>query len=381
MSDNKPIHIVITTINVPNVVRCIEQNAREHKRLECVKVWIVGDLKTPEEVAGLADEMTKCGLETVYLDLAGQQKLAGEIGPFYGRLPLNNECRRNIGYLAALRDGCQVLLAMDDDNFPDKGDFLGCHLGTGRVWTDPVITEVSGFHNICSYLRLNPQRVIFPRGFPFKLRSQVNRSARQIAPSGARIGVTAGLWLREPDIDAITWLNGGVEAMEYMGPSIEVLSQDTWTPINTQNTSVVRELIPAFICVPMGWSVPGGKIQRYGDIWGGYFLQALAQGTDYHVAFGAPVVEHRRNPHEYLDDLRGEYWGIMLTDWLVGHLRNSFRPSKSRMTDRVDELASFLVDEARPMLPAWCPPEVAEFMDWTSGNLRYWAEACRRVDG
>ena len=55
-----------------------------------------------------------------------------------------------------------------------------------------------------------------------------------------------------------------------------------------QNTSVVRELIPASIFVTMACPVPGGVLDRYGDIWGGYFLLALMQNTNYHAAFGRP---------------------------------------------------------------------------------------------
>ncbi len=142
-----------------------------------------------------------------------------------------------------------------------------------------------------------------------------------------------------------------------------VLDQPTWSPVNTQNTSVVRELIPAFVFVTMAWAVPGGKLDRYGDIWGGYFLIALMQGTNHHVAFGRPLVDHRRNPHNYVDDLRYEFWGMILTDWLLDILRSSFKPTSSKMTDRVLELAEFLDAEAVKRLPAWCPPEITQLLE------------------
>ena len=145
-----------------------------------------------------------------------------------------------------------------------------------------------------------------------------------------------------------------------------MLDSSTWSPINTQNTSVVRELIPAFVFVTMACPVPGGKLDRYGDIWGGYFLLALMQDTRHLVAFGRPLVEHRRNPHNYVDDLRYEFWGMILTDWLLEILRNSFRPTSEMMTERVLELAEFLQAEAVGRLPAWCPPEIAGFVHSTA---------------
>jgi hypothetical protein len=149
--------------------------------------------------------------------------------------------------------------------------------------------------------------------------------------------------------------------------------------VNTQNTSVMRELIPAFVFVTMAWPVPGGKLDRYGDIWGGYFLLALMQGTNYHVAFGRPLVEHRRNPHNYIDDLRYEFWGMILTDWLLKLLRTSFKPSCKCMTERVLELAEFLQADAVSQLPAWCPVEVREFLVSTAANLRQWSAACQQI--
>jgi len=157
------------------------------------------------------------------------------------------------------------------------------------------------------------------------------------------------------------------------------LDQSTWTPINTQNTSVVRALVPAYLCVPMGWDVPGGKIQRYGDIWGGYFLQALMQGTEYNVAFGEPIAEHRRNPHDYLDDLRGEYWGLLLTDWLLNLLKNEFRPKSSSIFERLYELSEFLKKITQDKLPAWCPAQVRDFLLHTATTLELWSDSCRKV--
>ena len=116
---------------------------------------------------------------------------------------------------------------------------------------------------------------------------------------------------------------------------------------------------------------------KIGDIWGGYFLQALMRGTEYHVAFGRPIVDHRRNPHDYVDDLRSEYWGMILTDWLVEKLRSGFFPKDKEMIGRVEELADFIRSEAYHDIPIWCPHEVKDFLLWTEDNLRTWTKACQ----
>jgi hypothetical protein len=373
----KPYHIVFTTIYHPAVLEDLYNNLSKYGHLETVKIWVVGDKKTPDSCRKLVETFRNKGMETVYLDIASQDNWGKRCADFYNRLPYNNETRRNIGYLHALEGGCELLISIDDDNFPTEDDLIGYHRQTGKRWFEKLISETSGFHNICEYLETEPNRQIFPRGYPFRLRGLPNHLQNISTEKTVTIGVTAGLWLSDPDVDATTWINGKIVGTRYLGKAVQVLDQSTWTPINTQNTSIVRELIPAYLCIPMGWSVPGGSIQRYGDIWGGYFLQALMKGTDYHVAFGRPIVNHRRNPHDYVDDLRYEYWGMILTDWLLDKLRREFHPQSDIITNRVDQLADFINQQTIPELPNWCPKEIGDFFSWTAGNLKTWSTACR----
>jgi hypothetical protein len=373
----KPYHLVFTTINQPLVLNSLYENVSRYGHLETVKIWVIGDRKTPDSCRFLSESISARGLEICYLDIAQQDDWGRQCPSFYSRIPYNNETRRNIGYLCALADQCRIMISIDDDNYPIDDDFIGQHAVTGQIWDGQLLSEETGFHNVCEYLELNPSRQIYPRGYPFRMRGLVNRPQLVVPDRQVRIGVTAGLWLKDPDIDATTWLNGAVSVQGYTGDPLQVLSPLTWMPINTQNTSIVRELIPAFLCIPMGWPVPGGTIQRYGDIWGGFFLQAIMQGTEYVAAFGLPLVEHRRNPHDYIDDLRYEFWGLVLTDWLLAFLRSNFSPVSDDIADRVDELAVFLENQAIPALPEWCPPEVQAFFHWTAGNLKSWSEACR----
>ena len=373
--NHKPIHIVFTTIFVPHLLSDLRANLERFGHLERVKVWVVGDLKTPVQAARLCADINANGLEVCFLDVAAQNAWGARVPEFYARLPFNNETRRNIGYLCALEAGCEILICLDDDNFPGDDDFIGGHMNTGTIWNGPKISETSGFHNVCEHLTIVPPRPIYPRGFPFHLRGTPNAPLVRAPQATAKIGVTAGLWLQEPDVDATTWLNGKITATAFTGAHATVLEHDTWTPLNTQNTSVARALIPAFLCVPMGYAVPGGVIQRYGDIWGGYFLQAVLKNTPYYVSFGRPLVEHRRNPHNYVDDLRFEFWGLILTDWLLQRLKNSFAPQASEIIERVGELAEFLHDSVAE-LPAWAPEPVQDFVRETAFNLAAWSAAC-----
>jgi len=378
---SRPDHIVITSIAAPPLLGELRDHLARFDRLNEVTVWFVADHKTPAAAATLCDAMHDAGLDVRYLDIAAQDAWGREhAGDFYPRLPYNNESRRNIGYLRALADGCERLIVMDDDNFPTDEDLIDGHRAVGAAIDEPIVNEPAGYHNVCESLVIDPARPIFPRGFPFRRRGLANTNQTTQAPPGARVGVNAGLWLGEPDIDATTWLNGAVRSVGYRGRGRLVLDQRTWSPINTQNTAVARELIPAFCCIPMGATLPGGRVERYGDIWAGYFLQAVLTGTPWHVAFGRPLVDHRRNPHDYLADLRHEYWGMLLTDWLLDQLRERFTPTAGSIVDRVRELSEF-IERAADDLPRDYPDEVAAFVRDTAQTQRCWAAACEQLDG
>jgi hypothetical protein len=105
------------------------------------------------------------------------------------------------------------------------------------------------------------------------------------------------------------------------------------------------------------------------------------RGTPYYTSFGRPLVEHRRNPHNYVDDLRYEYWGMILTDWITDLLRTEYKPSSAVVGERVLELGDFLQGTACRQMPGWCPPEVKQFLLSTAGSLTQWAEVCRIIEG
>lgn len=375
----KPNHIVLTTINKPDVLQELWTNLSVHGHLDKTVCWVVGDIKTPSSCQEICQKVTSDGLETHYFSMAKQDQWGKKFPEFYKTIPYNNETRRNIGYLKALENDCERLISIDDDNYPTNQDFIGYHKQTGKHWNQDLISDESGYFNICELLEIDPERLIFPRGFPFKLRGKKNKAFLKPSNNCTLIGVTAGLWLKEPDVDATTWLNGKVESIGYSGPEKTVLDQNTWTPINTQNTSIAVELIPAFLCIPMGHNLPGGQIERYGDIWGGYFLQALIKNTPYHVSFGFPLVEHRRNPHDYLNDLRHEYWGMMLTDWMLSKIKNKFDPNCKNISERVIELAIFIKEITSGDLPDWFPPSVKTYLLQTADTMHAWALVCQKI--
>src|SRR6266567_3477161 len=155
-------HIVLTTIFVPDLLGELLSNLTRHGQLEATTVWVVGDRKTPAATPELCAKLRDSGLDVRYLDIAEQDRWGAHFPAFYGRIPYNNETRRNLGYLRALEDGCQRLISIDDDNWPTEDDFVGGHCGTGMSWAGPFLSEPTGYHNVCEHLSFDVKRPIYP---------------------------------------------------------------------------------------------------------------------------------------------------------------------------------------------------------------------------
>ncbi len=382
MMGNRANHIVLTTINIPDVLHSVVNNLKKFDRLGTVKCWVVGDRKTPPACADFINELKTTGLDVEFLSIEYQDEWGKVYPVFYNLIPYNNDARRIIGYLHALKENCERLIVLDDDNYLiDDVDFIGHHSTTGKTHDGELLRSPNGFFNICEDLIMNKQYKVYPRGYPFELRGVSNNFEFFEKNDDKIIGVTAGLWLDAPDVDATMWLNNGkVKGIAYVGRDVTVLSDDTWTPINTQNTSVCRDLIPAFISIPMGFKLANNMIfHRYGDIWGGYIIQAVMKGTRHHVNFGQPLVDHRRNPHNFIQDLSQELWGIMLNDWFIYMIKNVFKSKSNNIIFRMREMADFISTECVTQLPDWAPKDFNMFFKRTANVIRYYVDTCEII--
>jgi len=372
-------HIVVTTIFVPYVLKNIYDNLNKYGHLDSTFIWVISDKKTPKESKYFCESFIKNGLNIKYLDI-DEQDLWGKKYPyFYSIIPYNNETRRNIGYLCALEQGCEILISIDDDNYPTNDDFIGLHEKTGQNHNGDLVFSNIGFYNICDNLKMSHNKNVYSRGFPFKLRGVETPIKIYKTTTNSKIGVTTGLWTKSPDVDAITWLNGCVESLEYFPSKNIILDHKTWCTINTQNTSVIRELVPAFFCIPMGYSSNGVTIERYGDILAGYFLQLVMEHTDFYVNIGRPIVEHRRNSHNYINDLRIEYWGMMIVDWVIDILKNDINIKSTNIYDIMIEISDYIYMIATNTPPEWVPLEIINFLKNISKAIKEWIKICQKI--
>ncbi len=375
--------IVVTTIFEPAWLAGYLDNLRRHGHEASVTLRIICDRKTPATVYAAAEQARRQGFQVDCPTLDEQVAYLRRLGVADDFIPWNTDNRRNIGFLRAWESGAEVLVSIDDDNYCRADcDFVGEHHVVGRKAGELAGQRLAGdaaWFNICSLLQGGHRDAIYPRGFPYRARPQPGAVATSAAGGVAprRIAINAGLWLDDPDVDAISRLaqRPRITAADDAGV---LLAPETWSPVNTQNTALVRDAIPAYYYVRMGYPLQGLKIDRFGDILSGYFVQACAKHLGDLLRVGGPVADHRRTPHNLLKDLYHELAGIALIEDLLPWLQalklegGDYASAYAALADALDAQAErftgFVWDEGG-----------REFLRETAGCMRAWLGVMRRL--
>lgn len=361
--------IVVTTIFEPLFLDGYVANLRRFGR-EDVDIIVIIDRKTP---ASVAERCAHYGLLCPTLD--EQEAFLARFPSMASRIPYDSDNRRNIGFLMALDRGAELLISIDDDNYClDDVDFVGEHLAAGTTIETPETECDDGWLNICSLLDSSTNDEIFPRGFPYFARRH-RRTVAEKAATPARVAINVGLWLSDPDVDAMTRLVQAPHIASAKNRSLR-LGRDTWTPINTQNTAVIRDAVAAYYYVRMGFSLGGLRIDRYGDILSGYLIQKCVKTVGEAIRIGSPIADHRRTPHNLFKDLYHELAGMVLLEDLLPWF-TELKISGGSYAEMYAAVADALEEKSGSMRGFVWDEGGRDFLVDTAANMRAWLEAVR----
>ena len=369
--------LVLTTINDPALLDGYYANFEAYDRLGQIRIIVIPDRKTPPAAYERCASLRRRGMEIVCPTIEEQETYLRRIGLPYGLIPYNSANRRNIGYLLALEAGADFLVSIDDDNYcTAEEDFFQAHSVVCEGPADAEAVESSsGWFNLCDLMRIEPPSPVYPRGFPYFARHKEPEIKERKVQTTIRMN--AGLWLQEPDLDGITWLVAPVRAKQFSGRS-RVLGDQTWSPINTQNTALHRDVIPSYYFIRMGYPLAGLPIDRYGDIFSGYFSQACVRHMGHAIRAGTPVAEHRRNSHNYLKDALNEFACIVVLEDLLPWL-HELRLEGSTYCQAYETL-SHLVEEAVSTFTGQIWTDATRGYFHSMGFcMREWIKVCRRL--
>jgi hypothetical protein len=295
--------LVTTTVNVPTNLREWANGLGMTDHL-----IVVGDVQTPHTEVGrlLTSIEADTGVQCAYVHPGVQTPWETERVVGYRSIQ-----RRNLGYLEALRLDADVVITVDDDNFP----MSWIDPTNAESWINeitPMLTAPSGPHQLLrsSHGWYNPGQLCVPtvthRGYPIGRRAGM--SAETTVPSeDGRVGVFAALWLGDPDVDAIERIANNTTVSDVTGDV--TLHPDTWAPFNSQATAIRADLLPACYLWP--------EVGRYDDIWASYVARTVMCHTGDLVRYGYPLVEQRRNEHDLVTDLERELLGMRHTPELI----------------------------------------------------------------
>jgi hypothetical protein len=373
--DKAKICVVVTTINTGEFLDGYCAQADADGVRDRLRVVVIPDRKTSAELYRKCAQLTEHGFDVHCPALADQENYLKKLGKFAPLVPYNSDNRRNIGFLMALEWDCEVLLSIDDDNYCIGQTYDTVAQVCGSSVTLPAVYSSNQWFNICELLETEPNYRVYPRGFPYHKRHK--EAELTFKEETGTVRLNAGLWLQDPDLDAITWLAAPVRACKFRGESV-LLGENVWSPINTQNTALQRDLIVAYYFVRMGYPLAGMPIDRYGDIFSGFLVQACINHMGHRVRIGTPVADHRRNSHNYMRDLAGELACIFVLEDLLEWLPNAslqgttYFEAYLSLADAIDEQVE------RFNGSIWTEATRGYFHQMTY-CMRQWTDACRLV--
>lgn len=284
-----------STAKYGNVVTTIQNPTKALLKLTLLalekgeKLFVIGDKKTPTEfnLPG-----------AVYFGPSEQELLEYKV---VSNLPWNSYTRKMIGYLEAVKQGCEYIRETDDDNFPLESYFID--------FPESIVCRYPEFSDSW----INPYRYfsdeyIWPRGYPIELivkdrENHHSGSAKFTEKVVNKIGVIQGLANGAPDVDAIFRLiqsNAGDFIFNNETPL--VIPSGTFAPFNSQVTTWDGALLPLMY-------LPQTCTFRMTDIWRSLIASHLLQKSSYSLIFTQAGAFQERNDHDLLRDFSDEVPG------------------------------------------------------------------------
>lgn len=243
-------------------------------------------------------------------------------------IPRRSDCVRSFGYWRAWKDGCDYLLTLDDDCYPEPGyeNLIERHL--------EMLNGRSRWFNTLPNVK--------PRGVPF-----------YNVGSDRKVYVNHGLWTNVLDYDAPTQLVAPTQ--DVLPHDNRIVPQHSYFPFCGMNWMARREAIPLMYHLLMGqmpkqidanWNVIdkdaadalNGKkkisminnngvdmpmleklqFDRFGDIWCGILMKKICDHIGWNVSSGVPYIHHDRASNVFAN-LKKEANGLEVNEkfWQV----------------------------------------------------------------
>jgi hypothetical protein len=299
------IALITTTINLPTVLQRYKEIADNDRRID-LEIIVAGDMK---EAPGAFDFVETIGGRWLTPRDQDDLCLTSKYSELVGWKTIQ---RRNLALLAAIRSGADLIVTVDDDNHPLSESYFQSFVEHIRGTRERAVVQTSNHWHDPAWNSLTPP--VHHRGFPYSQRTtRHDPSVHYDYVSRVDTPVAAGLWLGDPDIDAMERLVNMPETVGFLGDC--ALKPGTWSPFNTQNTCYRADVALLGQCLV--------NVGRFDDIWMSYIARAVLDSYGWGVAYGEPLVRQERNDHDLFVDLEAELFGYQWTDRFCESLRTA----------------------------------------------------------
>lgn len=279
--------VIITTINSYE-----DTSIKEYSHSGYDKI-IVGDKKTPHD-SYMKYQLSTSKLKLAYIHPDDTRTLFGELSSL---MPYNHYCRKNMGYLYAVKMGYEYIVDTDDDTFPTL---------TFDKWREET-TEwktISGpkFPNVTSFFT---DKKIWPRGYPINLLKQkeVPEYSSSTIFEKQSVGIVQSLVNGDPDVDAICRMTCDDYSDEFAFDKYKgcVLKENVFTQGNTQASIWLNKKLFFLLYIPCTVSF------RFCDILKMYIAQKCMWKYKNLFCYISPIFYQKRNEHDLLEDFDSEH--------------------------------------------------------------------------
>jgi hypothetical protein len=305
---------------------------------------------------------------------------------YWSVIPHRTDACRSFGYIIAALKGVDVIITYDDDNWAlnlkeNDFDYLGAHDIVNSHFNGLEVSSTNGWFNTISMLVTDPPNNIYARGYPYSKRGS---DKYVIKSSEGDVMLNVGLWIGNPDVDAITILTEGsmnglpiTKTVKLKSYKRVLLDKDTFAPINTANTAYSIKLLPIMYDTFQGAYVGELKLDRFGDIWSNLFIEKIMMHTRGRITVGTPIVEHRREARNTFEDFMKEFWGVIISERLFSII-NEISVQQKSYTDAYLELISGL--EKHVEFLSFNKESLRKYLNKLLNSMRLWVQLLDSLD-
>jgi hypothetical protein len=329
----KKTFLLVSSPHFPVALEAYLSNARDygHRDLE---VLLIGDRNCGPEVNSFSRNIERNFFPCHFLDMDSQKSyLNSRNNDLKKHLRFDSRPRKSIGLLWAWENGADLVLFINPQDDPIKGDFVGQHLHVGDTSQLQTVSSPTGWANPYAALEESNGLIPYPRGFPLSQRS--TPQDLQFDSSSLPVAANFGTCFGRSDLDAIAYRNSEVHIspQKRETDSQLCLAPGTWSPFPAHNLAIKRDLIPAYFLSPY--------VGRSDDVWASFLVSRIAQHLGEGITFGSPGALRNGKNENLQKDLELELVGYRQTSRFCQALR-SIQLTSTSYHDCFGEIAAAL---------------------------------------